>query len=189
MKKRKNLVWAFIMLMMTAVGFVSCDFDDDIKCPEGAEDMVGFYYGKMKIERPQGDTIINTTLEVGEYFVIRPMPVHLLMDSVLTIDPKSELYKELGNIIYYTDYTVGKSESGKKKVNLLESPSALRMMIDKNTYIVKLAFKPDGDCYYLEKDGTLTVNLVLEEVKVDDKKAERFVPIRFQLEKFRNYNK
>ena len=188
MKKKISLLFAVIAMMMTTVGFVSCDLDDNTSAiPDGAEEMTGIYIGDMRIHQESGDTLVKVSVQIGSILQITPFHMNLMMDSILNIDPKSETAKGLKNITYYTNYTVTKNGDGVKKINFAESASDLYINVEGKKHIVRLPIAPNGECLYTADKQTVTLNLKATKAKLDGKEVERFKDITLTIDKAERY--
>lgn len=194
MKKFLTLTTLFTLLIATYSLF-SCLPDESSYIPAGADKAVGLYEGQMKMGLPQGDTTINVQILVDQTISIAPMAMHLMMDSILVIDPASTAAKDLEKLVYYTTYAA-QEEANNVKLEILSSASDLYVLTPPELpedsenltvpsqvpHTVRLTIMQDGVCNFTGSDNTLTLHLKVTNAKLDGKKAERFRPISLTIE-------
>lgn len=178
MKKKISIV----MAMALGLCLASCDTDNNYDelpvCPVGAEAAVGLYKGKMEISGIGNDTIVDVQVQVGRTIAIAPMPLNLMMDSIIAIDPKGETAKQLSSMVYYSDYTAKAAGESNVEFDIPMSSSDLRILAsDKKYHVVRLGIGKRADCVYAKKDSTLSLNLKAADAVLDGKKVERFKDI------------
>lgn len=170
--------FSIVMALAAVLSFVACDIDDDNNlpaCPTGAEAAVGMYEGKMEIAGMGNDTVVDVRVQVGRSIAIAPMPLNLMMDSIIAIDPKGETAKELSKLVYYSDYTAKAAGETKIEFEIPMSSSDLRILAsDKKYHTMRLGIGKRAECFYAKNDSTLSLNLKAADAVLDGKKVERF---------------
>lgn len=182
------------MALATGLSLASCNIHDNYEdhpvCPIGAEAAVGMYEGKMEIANIGKDTIVDVRIQVGSTIAIAPMPLNLMMDSIIAIDPKGETANELSKLIYYSDYKVKATGDSQIEFDIPMSASDIRVLAsDKKYHVIRLAMGKHTDCVYAKKDSTLTLNLKAADAVLDGKKVERFKDISLTITKAKRSKK
>lgn len=190
MTKKLSIVMAFA----AGLSLTSCDKDDNLDplpiCPVGAEAAIGTYEGKMEISGIGNDTIVNVRVQVGRTIAIAPMPLNLMMDSIIAIDPKGETAKELSKMVYYSDYAAKAAGESNIEFDIPMSSSDIRILAsDKKYHVMRLGIGKRADCVYAKKDSTLSLNLRADDAVLDGKKVERFKEISLTITKAKRSKK
>ena len=187
---KKHFIILGIIAIFSSIFATSCgDFgDDDSNYPENYEQVAGVYSGQMSVGLPEGDTLIDVLISIERYLTINPMPMHLLLDSIIDVEQESTLAKQLANTMYYTNYSVNPTEQkdGKYRevINIPSSPSDFVIYIKNWGHSVRLYHAPDGESYVEKENGNprLYINLKTTNAYLDNNKVEKYreIPLKIK---------
>lgn len=191
---KKHFIVFGIIAIFSAIFATSCgDFgDDDSNYPENYEKVAGWYVGQMSVGLPEGDTLIDVGISIDRYLSITPMPMHLLLDSIVDIDRESTLAKQLANTMYYTNYSVNlpapNDDKYRRVINIPSSPSDFVIYIKNWGHSVRLYHAPDGESYVQTEGGNARLYIYLKTTNayLDNNKVEKYreIPLKIEGAKF-----
>lgn len=177
-----------LILLTTTLALAACLGDDGTNYPPDSEQLIGNYEGTMKIGLATGDTTVHVRVNFDQGLSIAPMAMHLMMDSIVSIDPKGTTARELEKIEFFTTYTAQDNKMGLVKIGISSTASDLYVMAlpddpdhivgaDKTPHTVRLTIMPTDNCTYNTIDKRLNINLKITNAKLDGQRAERFKDI------------
>lgn len=187
---KKHFIVFGIIAIFSSIFATSCgDFgDDDSNYPENYEKVAGWYHGQMCVGLPEGDTLIDVDITIDRYLTITPMPMHLLLDSIVDVDRESTLAKQLANTVYYTNYSVSPTEQKdgvyRTMINIPSSPSDFVIYIKNWGHSVRLYHAPVGESFIKTEGGYARLYIYLKTTNayLDNNKVEKYREIPLKIE-------
>lgn len=178
------------LLMILTTGLLSLSLasclgdDDEPNYPAGAEELVGYYTGKMTLHLPDRDSLVTTELELGSQLIYYPIPMASVLDSVITMpmttEQRTELQTKLASVALYANYAVASVDNNTTHVEFPATVTDIRIETKEGYRTVRISLSADEPLVYHRDSKSIDMHFRFHDASVNGEVAESFHDITLE---------